>query len=153
MSRHPTRRTALQLGAAASAAVVFTGPRASAAAQGRGKGAPPAPTGLLTDLLPQALGTTAGQRPRFSWQVPDLGPRTRQRAYQLEVATTPAGFKNHRLVWSSGPVRGLNHAVLWVRDADASTRFYTETLGLRVVVESGEAPRKAIFSPGTGIRQ
>lgn len=104
MSRHPTRRTALQLGAAASAAVVFTGPRATAAAQGNGKGAPPAPTGLLTDLLPRALGTTAGQRPRFSWQVPDLGPRTRQRAYQLEVATTPAGFRNHRLVWSSGRV-------------------------------------------------
>ncbi|MFJ5227982.1 VOC family protein [Streptomyces sp. NPDC088400] len=43
------------------------------------------------------------------------------------------------------PVRGLNHAVLWVRDADASTRFYTETLGLQVVAESGDAPRKAIF--------
>lgn len=108
MSRLPTRRTALQLGAAASASVVFTGPRASAAAQGKGKGkgegAPPAPIGLLTDLLPQGLGTTAGQRPRFSWQVPDLGPGTRQRAYQLEVATTPAGFENHRLVWSSGRV-------------------------------------------------
>ncbi|MFD3486110.1 family 78 glycoside hydrolase catalytic domain [Streptomyces sp. NPDC058665] len=108
MSRPPTRRTALRLGAAASASVVFTGPRASAAAQGKGdgkgKGAPAAPTGLLTDLLPQGLGTTAGQRPRFSWQVPDLGPGTRQRAYQLEVATTPAGFKNRRLVWSSGRV-------------------------------------------------
>ncbi|MGW3157784.1 VOC family protein [Streptomyces sp. NPDC001089] len=43
------------------------------------------------------------------------------------------------------PVRGLNHAVLWVRDADTSTRFYTETLGFRVVAESGEAPRKAVF--------
>ncbi|RPK54571.1 Catechol-2,3-dioxygenase [Streptomyces sp. ADI96-02] len=43
------------------------------------------------------------------------------------------------------PVRGINHAVLWVRDADASARFYTEVLGFGVVGESGEAPRKAIF--------
>ena len=43
------------------------------------------------------------------------------------------------------PVRGINHAVLWVRDADASTRFYTDVLGFTVVAESGEAPRKAVF--------
>ncbi|MDQ0776121.1 alpha-L-rhamnosidase [Streptomyces aurantiacus] len=116
MSSHLSRRTVLQLGAAASAAVVLTGPapQASAAAPGKGgsgsggKGAPPAPTGLLTDLLPQGLGTAAGQRPRFSWQVPDFGPGTRQRAYQLEVATTPDGFGKHhgkhQLVWSSGKV-------------------------------------------------
>ncbi|MGW6263291.1 VOC family protein [Streptomyces sp. NPDC055085] len=43
------------------------------------------------------------------------------------------------------PVRRLNHAVLWVRDADVSTRFYTETLGFRVVAQSGEGSRKAVF--------
>ncbi|WP_328535091.1 VOC family protein [Streptomyces sp. NBC_00344] len=43
------------------------------------------------------------------------------------------------------PVRGINHAVLWVRDAEASTRFYTDVLGFKVVAESGEAPRKAVF--------
>ncbi|QKW09747.1 VOC family protein [Streptomyces sp. NA04227] len=30
-------------------------------------------------------------------------------------------------------IRGLNHAVLWVRDAQESVRFYTEILGFRVV--------------------
>jgi catechol-2,3-dioxygenase len=43
------------------------------------------------------------------------------------------------------PVRGINHAVLWVRDADASTLFYTDVLGFTVVAESGQAPRKAVF--------
>jgi alpha-L-rhamnosidase len=102
MSKHLSRRTVLQVGAAASASVVLNGPWTSAAAQGK----PPAPTGLLTDLLPECLGTSSGQGPRFSWQVPDLGPGTRQRAYQLEVATTPAGFDGHHLVWSSGKVAG-----------------------------------------------
>ncbi|MFF1921194.1 family 78 glycoside hydrolase catalytic domain [Streptomyces sp. NPDC058221] len=102
MSSHLSRRTVLQLGAAASASVVLAGPQAFAAAQSHSSH--PAPTGLLTDLLPQGLGTAAGQRPRFSWQVPDLGPGTRQRAYQLEVATTPAGFGKRQLVWSSGRV-------------------------------------------------
>lgn len=102
MSRHLPRRTVLRLGAAASASVVLTGSPAFAAPPGAGRA--PAPTGLLTDLLTRGLGTTAGQRPRFSWQVPDLGPGTRQRAYQLEVAATPAGFKDRQLVWDSGKV-------------------------------------------------
>ncbi|WP_406144646.1 family 78 glycoside hydrolase catalytic domain [Streptomyces sp. NBC_01012] len=102
MPRHLPRRTVLRLGAAASASVVLTGSPAFAAPKDAGR--TPAPTGLLTDLLPRALSTTAGQRPRFSWQVPDLGPGTRQRAYQLEVAATPAGFKDRQLVWDSGKV-------------------------------------------------
>ncbi|MFD0026549.1 family 78 glycoside hydrolase catalytic domain [Streptomyces sp. NPDC058382] len=103
MSSHLSRRTILRLGAAASASVVvLTGPRAFAA--GRGGATTEAPTGLLTDLLPQGLGATAGQRPRFSWQVPDQGPGTRQRAYELEVATTPTGFEKGQLVWRSGKV-------------------------------------------------
>jgi catechol-2,3-dioxygenase len=31
------------------------------------------------------------------------------------------------------PIRGLNHAVLWVRDAAASSAFYVDVLGFRVV--------------------
>lgn len=97
MSWTPSRRRLLQLGGLTAASVVLTGPRAVAA-----PGKPPAPTGTLADLLPQALTTTAGQRPRFSWQVPDLGAGTLQRAYQLQVATTPGGFEDDRLVWDSG---------------------------------------------------
>lgn len=33
-------------------------------------------------------------------------------------------------------IRGLNHAVLWVRDARRSTAFYVDVLGFRVVHES-----------------
>jgi catechol 2,3-dioxygenase-like lactoylglutathione lyase family enzyme len=31
------------------------------------------------------------------------------------------------------PIKGLNHAVLYVRDVAASVRFYTEVLGFRVI--------------------
>jgi alpha-L-rhamnosidase len=92
-----SRRRLLQIGGGTAASVVLTGPRAVAA-----PAKPPAPTGTLTDLLPQALGTTAGQQPRFSWQVPDFGACTVQRAYQLQVAATPGGFEDDRLVWDSG---------------------------------------------------
>lgn len=68
---------------------------------------------MLTDLLPKGLGvglgglgpgTTAGKRPRFSWQVPDFGDGTLQSAYQLQLAATPTGFENDQLIWDSGKV-------------------------------------------------
>jgi catechol-2,3-dioxygenase len=40
-------------------------------------------------------------------------------------------------------VTGLNHAVLWVRDARASATFYTEALGFTVVEE--DAAGRAVF--------
>ncbi|MCX5257822.1 family 78 glycoside hydrolase catalytic domain [Streptomyces canus] len=103
MSRDLSRRRLLQLGGATAASVVLTGPRALAAAGAAPSvGRPPVPTGMLADLLPQALATSAGQRPRFSWQVPDFGAGTLQRAYQLQLAATPGGFEDDRLVWDSG---------------------------------------------------
>lgn len=36
-------------------------------------------------------------------------------------------------------IRGLNHAVLWVRDAGVSTGFYVDVLGFRVVHNAGKA--------------
>ncbi|MES5819867.1 family 78 glycoside hydrolase catalytic domain [Streptomyces sp. RG80] len=108
MSWDLSRRRLLQLGGVTAASVVLTGPRALAA-DGPGvaaaPGKPPAPTGTLADLLPQALVTTAGERPRFSWQVPDFGAGTVQTAYQLQVAATPGGFEEDRLVWDSGKRR------------------------------------------------
>ncbi|MFJ8113378.1 family 78 glycoside hydrolase catalytic domain [Streptomyces sp. NPDC096132] len=106
MPRPLSRRRLLQLGGAVTASVVLTGPRAVAAAQGAGtgKGAPPAPTGMLTDLLPKGLVTTAGKQPRFSWQVPDFGAGTLQRAYKLQLAATPTGFGDDQLLWDSGKV-------------------------------------------------
>jgi catechol-2,3-dioxygenase len=35
-------------------------------------------------------------------------------------------------------IRRLNHAVLWVRDAQASAAFYTTVLGFQVVVSMGD---------------
>jgi catechol-2,3-dioxygenase len=35
-------------------------------------------------------------------------------------------------------IRRLNHAVLWVRDAAASARFYGDVLGFRTVQEMGD---------------
>ncbi|TQE37934.1 hydrolase [Streptomyces ipomoeae] len=113
MARALSRRRLLQLGGTAAASVVLSGgpqafaapaPRAAAGPMGvpGAPGKPPAPTGMLADLLPQALGTSAGERPRFSWQVPDFGAGTVQRAYQLQVAATPGGFDDDRLVWDSG---------------------------------------------------
>lgn len=102
------RRRLLQLGGATAASVVLSGPRALAAdgpAAITAHGKPPAPTGTLADLLPQALVTSAGQRPRFSWQVPDFGPGTLQHAYQLQLAATPRGFEDERLIWDSGKRR------------------------------------------------
>ncbi|MDX3733217.1 family 78 glycoside hydrolase catalytic domain [Streptomyces caniscabiei] len=106
MARDFSRRRLLQLGGTVAASVVLSGPRAVAAA-GPGAvataaGKPPAPTGMLTDLLPRALGTSAGQQPRFSWQVPDFCAGTVQRAYQLQLAATPGGFEDDELVWDSG---------------------------------------------------
>jgi catechol-2,3-dioxygenase len=40
-------------------------------------------------------------------------------------------------------VSGLNHAVLWVRDARASARFYEEALGFTVV--DGDPSGRAVF--------
>ncbi|MFF4659130.1 family 78 glycoside hydrolase catalytic domain [Streptomyces sp. NPDC001381] len=105
MSRDLSRRRLLQLGGATAASVVLTGPAASAAEGPRAAappGRPPAPTGTLADLLPRALATSAGERPRFSWQVPDFGAGTLQQAYQLQLAATPDGFEDGRIVWDSG---------------------------------------------------
>ncbi|MFI9542674.1 family 78 glycoside hydrolase catalytic domain [Streptomyces sp. NPDC052016] len=106
MSWDLSRRRLLQLGGAATASVVLSGTRALAApASGTAvttPGKPFAPTGMLADLLPQALVTSTGQRPRFSWQVPDFGAGTVQRAYQLQLAATPGGFDEEQLVWDSG---------------------------------------------------
>ncbi|NSX22974.1 family 78 glycoside hydrolase catalytic domain [Pseudomonas putida] len=92
-----SRRKLLQIAGATAASVVLAGPRALAALD-----KPLVPTGMLTDLLPHALNTTAGQQPRFSWQVPDFGADTFQRFYQLQVAFTPDGFDGGKLVWDSG---------------------------------------------------
>ena len=106
MARDFSRRRLLQLGGTVAASVVLSGPRAFAApgqgAANAAAGKPPAPTGMLTDLLPKALGTSAGQNPRFSWQVPDFCAGTVQRAYQLQLAATPGGFEDDELVWDSG---------------------------------------------------
>jgi len=40
------------------------------------------------------------------------------------------------------PIRGLNHAVLWVRDPAASTAFYVDVLGFRIVHST---PRSAFL--------
>ncbi|MEV0743387.1 family 78 glycoside hydrolase catalytic domain [Streptomyces sp. NPDC050549] len=109
MSWDLSRRRLLQLGGASAASVVLTGPRALAAESvSTAPGRPPAPTGTLADLLPQALGTSAGQRPRFSWQVPDFGAGTLQRAYRLQLAAAPGGFEDRRLVWDSGKQRSAD---------------------------------------------
>lgn len=111
MSWDLSRRRLLQLGGATAASVVLSGPRALAADGPGGiaaHGKPPAPTGTLADLLPQALATSAGQRPRFSWQVPDFGAGTLQHAYQLQLAATPGGFEDERLVWDSGKRRSAD---------------------------------------------
>ncbi len=100
MSWELPRRSFLNLGGAtmASVALGVSGAVPAAAAADS-----PAPTGMLTDLLPQGLGTTAGQAPRFSWLVPDFGAGTLQRAYQLQLAATPAAFKDDDLVlWDTG---------------------------------------------------
>ncbi|MFI2433312.1 family 78 glycoside hydrolase catalytic domain [Streptomyces sp. NPDC018693] len=106
MSWELSRRRLLRIGGATAASVVLGGPRAFAADGPAGAapavGGPPGPTGTLADLLPQALVAGAGERPRFSWQVPDFGAGTLQRAYQLQVAATPGGFEDDRLVWDSG---------------------------------------------------
>jgi catechol-2,3-dioxygenase len=45
-------------------------------------------------------------------------------------------------------IHRLNHAVLWVRDASASARFYEEVLGFRVVASMGDG--QAIFLRADG---
>ncbi|MDX3865950.1 family 78 glycoside hydrolase catalytic domain [Streptomyces europaeiscabiei] len=107
MAQDFPRRRLLQFGGIAAASVVLSGPRPFSASGPVGMAAAseatPAPTGMLTDLLPQALGTGAGQNPRFSWQVPDLREGTVQRAYQLQLAATPGGFEDDdQVVWDSG---------------------------------------------------
>jgi alpha-L-rhamnosidase len=100
MSWTMPRRTFLNLGGATVASVALGVPGAASAAAEEDS---PAPTGMLTDLLPKGLGTTAGQAPRFSWVVPDFGGGTVQRAYRLQLASTPAAFKDDDLVlWDTG---------------------------------------------------
>lgn len=92
-----SRRKLLQVVGTTAASVVLSGPRALAALD-----KPHAPSRLLTDLLPQALNTSAEQRPRFSWQVPDFGVDTIQRFYRIQVASSPDGFARSKLIWDSG---------------------------------------------------
>ena len=44
-------------------------------------------------------------------------------------------------------IKRLNHIVLWVRDAQASKRFYQDTLGFGVVEEAGP---NAVFMRANG---
>jgi alpha-L-rhamnosidase len=100
MSWELPRRSFFTLSGATVASVALGVPGAASAAAAEDS---PAPTGMLTDLLPKGLGTTAGQAPRFSWEVPDFGAGTVQRAYRLQLATTPAAFKDDDLVlWDTG---------------------------------------------------
>ncbi|MFJ3673312.1 family 78 glycoside hydrolase catalytic domain [Streptomyces sp. NPDC090106] len=113
MSRPLSRRRILQASGAVAASVVLTGtPAAAAAPTGHSSGASGAPSGLLTDLLPQGLGTAAAQGPRFSWQVPDAGSATVQRAYQVQLATTPNDFSKRHLVWDSRTVASAQSTAL-----------------------------------------
>ncbi|RII08640.1 Bacterial alpha-L-rhamnosidase [Streptomyces sp. YIM 130001] len=103
MSKDLPRRSALQLGGAAAAAVALARPAAAAdpAGAAAGTGAS-APDGLLADLLPQGLGVGAGRDLRFSWQVPDGGAGTVQRAYQVQLVSGSPEFDRRDLVWDSG---------------------------------------------------
>ncbi|WNI27273.1 family 78 glycoside hydrolase catalytic domain [Streptomyces sp. ITFR-16] len=102
MSELISRRRLLQVSGAAPVALALAGPGTAVA--GEGPAARHAPTKLLTDLLPQGLGVAARGQPRLNWQVPDLGTQTRQRAYQVQFATTPDGLDRGRLVWDSGKI-------------------------------------------------
>ncbi|MER6632641.1 hypothetical protein ABT301_31210 [Streptomyces sp. NPDC000987] len=105
MTKDLSRRRLLQLGGGAAASVALARPGTAVAAPGAaGNAASPVPTGMLADLLPRGLGASAGRDLRFSWQMPDLGAGTVQRAYRLQVAATPEGFDRDRLVWDSGRV-------------------------------------------------
>lgn len=113
MSPQVSRRHVLQLGGAGAASVVLAAQPAFAAAAStagagpaaRGCEGTAAPTGLLADLLPQALGVPAGEAPLFSWQVPDQGAGTVQAAYRIQVATSPDALGAHsRMLWDSGKV-------------------------------------------------
>jgi catechol-2,3-dioxygenase len=46
-------------------------------------------------------------------------------------------------------IRRLNHAVLWVRDAPTSARFYTDTLGFRVVQQLGDGQAMFLRADGS----
>ncbi|MET1073675.1 MAG: VOC family protein [Umezawaea sp.] len=46
------------------------------------------------------------------------------------------------------PIRGLNHAVLWVRDAALSSAFYVDVLGFRVVHST---PRSAFLQAAESV--
>lgn len=108
MSPTVSRRHVLQLGGAGAAAAVLASQPGLAAGATTGDDAasqPTAsvPTGLLADLLPQALGVPSAEAPLFSWQVPDAGAGTVQSAYQIQVATSPEGFGvRGRMLWDSG---------------------------------------------------
>ncbi|MEV6109360.1 family 78 glycoside hydrolase catalytic domain [Streptomyces sp. NPDC051940] len=118
MPRDLPRRRLLQVGGAAAASVVLSRPwpaaaspaaaspaTASPAAAAAGGGAqPPAPTGMLADLMPQGLGVDAGRTVRFSWQLPGSGAGAPQSAYQLQLAARPGAFEDDDLVWDSGKV-------------------------------------------------
>ncbi|WP_272922510.1 family 78 glycoside hydrolase catalytic domain, partial [Streptomyces sp. SID5785] len=92
-----------------AAALTLAGPASTAAAAddrtpSPGRPGSAAPDGLLADLLPQGLGVGAGRDLRFSWQVPDAGAGTVQRAWQVQVTSGGGDFARTELVWDSGRV-------------------------------------------------
>ena len=51
------------------------------------------------------------------------------------------------------PITRLNHAVLYVRNVDASVAFYTESLGFNVVHDVGSEPPLDLTQPPLGQRR
>lgn len=66
---------------------------------------PDAPTGLLTDLLPNPMAIENLRDPHFSWEVNDAYRGEKQTAYQIRVDTDPDKLLNGDPVyWDSGKV-------------------------------------------------
>ncbi|MBN1174368.1 MAG: family 78 glycoside hydrolase catalytic domain [Micromonosporaceae bacterium] len=90
------------LGASRAAEAAELGALAPAG-DGNADGGPARPTGLLADLMSDALGVTT--QPRLSWIVAADQPSSRQVAYQIQVARTARELdRRGGAVWDSGRV-------------------------------------------------
>jgi alpha-L-rhamnosidase len=83
-------------------ALLFLGAVCLQAAENR---PPTAPTGLLTDLLPEPLGIE-NPNPRLSWIVNDPDRQEHQSAYQILIGPCPEQLaSDQENVWDSGKVK------------------------------------------------
>ena len=114
---------------------------------------PDAPTGLLTDLLPNPMAIENLRDPHFSWEVNDAYRGEKQTAYQIRVDTDPDKLLNGDPVyWDSGKVVSNQSSSVPYNgpELQPATRYYWTVRTWDIADQASEFSKPASF--GTALK-